>query len=198
MASVHLSPSTEYFSLFSTKTATDTAKGDSWRSCVLLCKENSASYMTLANTIYVKLKMPLPKIKLSSSHALPLFFSWRRKPYKNHLRAEKWNSNCTDVRGTIIHKGPAFNQYGNSFLPAVIAYVAWKKVVKFPRDSGFKSGLQWTSRASTALRSLPVPDQGLYLNQQSLQWIKIKHLYDRLRQVSFTWACNNNAKTFLP
>lgn len=70
MASVHLSPSAEYLSLLSTKTAIETAKGDRWRSCTLVCKENSASYMTLANIIYVKLKMPLPKIKLSSSHAL--------------------------------------------------------------------------------------------------------------------------------
>lgn len=195
---MHLSPSAEYFCLFSTKIATETAKGDGWRSWTLLCKEDSASYMALANIIYVKPKMPLSKIKLSSSQALPLFFLWWSKPYKNQLRAEKWNTNCAGVIGPIIHKGPAFNQYGNSCLPAVIAYVAWKKVVRFPRDSGFESGLHWTSRASTALRSLPVPDQGLYLNQQSLQWIKIKHLHDRLRQVSFTWACNNNAKTFLP
>lgn len=154
--------------------------------------------MTLANISYVKLKIPLPRIKLSSSHALPMFFPWRTKLSENQLRAEKWNSNDTVVGGPIIHKGPAFNQYGNSCLPAVIAYVAWKKTVRFPSDSGFESGLRWSSRALTALRSLPVPNQGLYLNQQSHQWIKTKHLHDRLRQVSFTWACNNNAKTFLP
>lgn len=134
MTSEYLSLSDEYFSLFSKKTSAETVEFDGCRSCTLLCKEDSVSLHLYQISPMRNWKSPYWTLKLSCFHCLtsilPLIYPPRGKSAPSY---EKGHLQPTHVGGTIIHEGPAFNQYGNSCLPAVIAYASMEKNSQIPK-----------------------------------------------------------------